>query len=605
MSHKTVTTILAALLFILLSSSVRAATITVPAGGNLQAAITSAQMGDTIIVQAGAVYVGPFILPNKSGDGVIVIQSSRVAELPVGVRVTPSTQSALLAKLQSNTPAEPIIKTAAGAHHYRLIGVEIMTQTASTVVYDLVRFGDSGDVQKTLAAVPNNLFLDRSYVHGWADQDVQRGIAMNCAECSVTNSYISDIHMVGIEAQAIAGWNGPGPFHIVNNYIEASTQNVLFGGADPGIPNLVPSDIEIRHNFMFKPMTWKVGDPSFVPITRNGSTKDPNSGIPYHWTVKNILELKNARNATIDGNVFQNNWTDGQAGLAILFTARNQNGTCSWCVVEKVTFTNNSVINSEGGVHILRTDAESKGAISSDITIANNLFDRIIGGGAFVLINNPNNIRIVHNTVFKSRNAVTMDARTALNGGPDPKGSGLVFQDNLFSEGDYGVFGSGFGEGTVGLSNYFSNYVFAGNNLAGRDAPSYPAGNTFLTTPQVGFLDLVNGNYRLALSSPLKGKGTDGKDVGADIDALNATQSGGSVSLPTPSPTPSTSPTPSPTPASTPTPAPTPLLPRVVTRVLTSSDPTKMNNQINQIEQNDGLKLISCSGATCQFARRP
>ena len=36
----------------------------------------------------------------------------------------------------------------------------------------------------------------------------------------------------------------------------------MFGGADPTIPNLVPSDIEIRDNYFFKPLSWKVGDPS-------------------------------------------------------------------------------------------------------------------------------------------------------------------------------------------------------------------------------------------------------------------------------------------------------------------------------------------------------
>src|SRR5262249_9963031 len=38
----------------------------------------------------------------------------------------------------------------------------------------------------------------------------------------------------------------------------------------------------------------------------------------------------------------------------------------------------------------------------------------------------------------------------------------------------------------------------------------------------IGFTDLINANYRLAASSPYKGAGTDGKDLGADIDALTA-----------------------------------------------------------------------------------
>src|ERR1044071_4135142 len=63
-------------------SAATAATIVVPAGGNIQAAINSAQFGDTIILQAGATYetpadFAPYQLPNKGGgSGYITITSS-------------------------------------------------------------------------------------------------------------------------------------------------------------------------------------------------------------------------------------------------------------------------------------------------------------------------------------------------------------------------------------------------------------------------------------------------------------------------------------------------------------------------------------------------
>ena len=37
---------------------------------------------------------------------------------------------------------------------------------------------------------------------------------------------------------------------------------------------------------------------------------------------------------------------------------------------------------------------------------------------------------------------------------------------------------------------------------------------------KVGFVDRAAGNYRLAGSSPYRRAGTDGKDIGADVDAL-------------------------------------------------------------------------------------
>src|ERR1041385_362180 len=102
------------ILFISASSSL-AATLVVPSGGDLQAAINSAAPGDTIVLDAGATYRGPFTLPKKTGDLYITIQSSRAAEITG--RVSPS-QSGLLAKLRSSI-ADPIVRTAAGAHHYR------------------------------------------------------------------------------------------------------------------------------------------------------------------------------------------------------------------------------------------------------------------------------------------------------------------------------------------------------------------------------------------------------------------------------------------------------------------------------------------------------
>ena len=102
------------LVFLGSTQNVRAATITVPAGGDLQGAINAAQPGDTIVVQAGATYLGPFTLPNKSGSSYITIESSRAAE--INGRVSPA-QSYLLAKLRSNRIAEQIIRTDPGAHH--------------------------------------------------------------------------------------------------------------------------------------------------------------------------------------------------------------------------------------------------------------------------------------------------------------------------------------------------------------------------------------------------------------------------------------------------------------------------------------------------------
>jgi len=520
-----------------------ASTITVPAGGDIQSAINAAQYGDTIIVQAGATYTASIVLPLKSGTGEIVIQSSRLSELPDGVRVSPA-QSALFAKFQSVIPAEPVVKTVAGAHHYRFQGIEFST-TAGVIIYDVLRFGGGRDTQTTLDSVPHHLVVDRCYIHGSDTEDVYRGVSVNSSETTISNSYISNIHAVGIETQAIGGWNGPGPFHIVNNYLEAAGENVMFGGADPGIPNLVPSDIEIRRNYMFKPLSWKVGHPTYAG---------------NHWTVKNILELKNARNVVMDGNVFENNWTDAQDGKAILFTVRNQECTAPWSTLENLTFTNNIVKNAEGALSLLGYDNEVTAAFGkcnpastsgrgTNALVKNNLFYNI--NGPFMQLNGFYNVTLDHNTSFQTYNTYTLYGQQSL---------GYVSTNNLTIENPYGIYGDGGYMGTAGLTQYTPSFVFSKNLMVGAAASSNPSGNFYpAQVSDVGFVDFAGGNYALSPSSPYRNAGTDGKDLGADFTQLNAAQSGNaSIPMPTPTPGPSATPTPTPTPSATPTPSPSP-----------------------------------------------
>jgi hypothetical protein len=521
--------ILAGAILLLVVINTRAETLTVPAGGNVQAAINAANPGDTIIVLAGVTYNANLTLPNKAGSAPITIQSSRISELPTGARVTPA-QSPLLAKFVSVVPAEPVMKTATGAHDYVFVGISVMTANEDLTVYDLIRLGDGRQTQKTLDSVPHHITIDRSYIHGWPTQDVQRGVSMQCAECSVTNSYISDIHMVGIEAQGIAGWNGPGPFHIINNYIEASTQGILFGGADPASAELAPANAEIRQNLLFKPLSWKVGDPSYAG---------------KHWTVKNILEFKSMKGAIVDGNIFRNNWTDGQDGKAILFTVRNQECSAPWSTIQNVIFTNNIIENAEGGLNFLGKDNEADASFGkcpastggstrgSDVLIANSLFRDI--RGPFLTINGFYNVTLDHDTHVQQGNLMTLYGEAS---------NGLKYTNNLTIDHDYGIFGDGGTSGVAALNKYAPGWVATGNTIAKPyDKSAYPVGNTYpdsITIPS---------DWR----SPVIG-------VGADIDALNAAQSGSVVTTPTPSPTPTATPTatPTPTPLATPTPTPAP-----------------------------------------------
>jgi hypothetical protein len=494
-------------------------TINIPAGGNLQTAINNAQPGDTLVLQAGATYTTPpdgFLLPDKPGSNWIVIRTSNLNALPAtGTRVTPS-HSAAMAKIIT-TAASPAIYTAPYAHHYRFIGIEFSVAANVPLNYGVLALGDGSGAQNSLAVIPHDIIIDRCYIHGNATGDMIRGVALNSARTAILDSYIANFRSLSFDTQAIGSWNGPGPFKIVNNYLESVGENILFGGADPHITNLVPSDIEFRRNLCAKLLSWNPFDSSYA-------------GIP--WPVKNSFEIKNAQRLLLDGNTFENNWVAAQNGTAIVFTPRNQEGAAPWSRVQDVTFTNNIVRHTSTGILLLGWDYTHTSQQTQRIKIRNNLFDDIGGprwggnGIPFVIVDATANVTIDHNTTFHKGNIMIADGRPH---------TGFIFTNNLTPHNDYGVVGSGTGTGTPSLDAYFPGYVFARNVLVGGLASNYPANNFFpATLGNVGFVDLAGGNYRLASASPYKGAGLDGADIGADIDAIQAAING--TALPPPPP---------------------------------------------------------------------
>src|SRR5688500_1674674 len=100
-------------------------TIAVAAGGDLQAAIDMAMPGDTIELAADGTFTGPFTLPEKSGDGWIVIRTATPdSMLPAeGTRVRPRDAALLPDLIAASGPY--VITTEDRAHHWRLVGLEI------------------------------------------------------------------------------------------------------------------------------------------------------------------------------------------------------------------------------------------------------------------------------------------------------------------------------------------------------------------------------------------------------------------------------------------------------------------------------------------------
>jgi hypothetical protein len=252
------------------SVTAEAANRTVCASGcqysNLQAAIDAAAPGDTILLRAGQTFVGNVILRNKntSSTQFITIRSDAPdGDLPrAGVRLIPegkpgaNTARSKLARLVGSggtLKSTAVLRTADGAHHYRLQFLEI--DGTANVGYETLVFFGSPNVT-ALSAVPHSIVMDRVWMHGHPTLGMKRGLQLHSRSTDILNSYLDAFTSVN-ESQAILGGCGPGPYRIINNYIEATGENVLFGGLDPRITNLVPSDIEIRGNHFYKNPAWR------------------------------------------------------------------------------------------------------------------------------------------------------------------------------------------------------------------------------------------------------------------------------------------------------------------------------------------------------------
>jgi hypothetical protein len=457
--------------------------INVKAGGNFQSALDRARAGDTIVLQAGATYSGNFKLPTKTGSEFITVRTSATDDRlpPADTRIDPKKYAALLPKLVSPN-SDPVILAENGAHHYRFIGVEFGSTKGG--VNNIIQIGTSDE--KRIEDLPHHIEFDRVYIHGSPTEGQRRGIAANGKFIKVANSHISDIKRKGDESQAIAAWATDGPIEIVNNYLEAGGENILFGGATSAI-ELTPTDCLVRANHLNKPLNWR----------------------EEGWLVKNLFEIKDGRRIRIEYNLMTNNWGMAQDGTAILFTVGADSGAKA--VVEDIEFTNNIVRGSGNAINLRGHEA----AGARRLTINNNIFadingKRWNGAGHFMVSSDWDKLIIENNTIINSGN-ITNAYNVPIRG--------FVFRNNVVFENEYGFIGDGTNPGKPTLDKYFPRGDVSFNAIIGGNASIYYGKNMYPSSiKQLGFINADAGDYRLRPDSSLRAKGFGGKQIGADLD---------------------------------------------------------------------------------------
>jgi hypothetical protein len=541
--------------------------ITVNAGGNLQTALNNAHCGDVIQLQAGATFAGRFTLPAKncdSGHWIIVRTSAPDSALPAeGQRATPcgagvaslpgrpqyscSNPSNVMAKVQMlQATGDGPFFFASGANYYRFVGLEITRPAGiwgSGRLIMILPSATSGTV--------DHFVVDRSWLHGNPQDETRTGVDLNgMGYAAIVDSYFSDFHCIAgtgtcTDAHAIGGGVGDtqdGPFKIQNNFLEASGEAVLFGG---GSGTSSPADIQVLNNHFFKPWQWMPGNPNFI----GGPDGHP-------FIVKNHFELKNAVRVLVEANLMENTWGGfTQTGYAILLTPRNQYSKktgaflCPVCQVTDVTIRYVHISHGAGGIQMATAADTPIGPGQPGLAgarwsihdvVMDDLSKQYVGGGVvFEIMNgwmtNPiNTVTINHVTGFPDPSSHMM-----ITGNPNTNAPmyGLVFTNNMVVTGRYPIWDAQTTNNCAQtdvpittINNCFTTNTFSNNALVATPTafpPSkWPLNNLFpATVSDAGFVNFNNGNggnYELQSTSPYKSKGTDGKDLGADIVGLNA-----------------------------------------------------------------------------------
>jgi hypothetical protein len=483
---------------------------------------------------------------------------------------------------------------------WKFHGIEFRSKPGQMSQYNLITMGNGETA--ALAGMVSNIEFDHVYIHGIdGEEGPNVCVYVNTRALSIIDSRIESCKLGGYESKAISIPEAPGPLLFRNNHIESAAINVLLGGSSVRIEAHVPGDgggIIFEGNHFFKPLsyhwtagaggpanpsgacsegakylntasgvwfvcssssTWAVGPTcangeyfkrtNVAQNCASGACWSCNGGVftsssvfrEYSYAVKNLFEIKSGINVIVRGNIFENNWIDGQDGIAVWIVAQNQgNNTSGFARGDNIRFERNIVRNSAQGVRIASTNDPLLLMRNRRVQLTDNLIYKI-GSTDYPSINSlsarplsfggPCDDCVVdHNTVVSGvagGQGVYFDTAAFAR----PRLSNSILYANA-----YGLYG----DGGLPISTYWGNgnvvNTVAVDNLSGYGAPSsfgsYAINGKYITPATPLFTG--TGDYRLLPTSPYSARcttgcdfaATDGKDLGADIDAVEAATAG-------------------------------------------------------------------------------
>lgn len=321
-----------------------------------------------------------------------------------------------------------------------------------------------GSTPNTILTAADGMTIDACTLTGTVNGQ-HRGIAVNCKHVKIRNNRIVNIFK-DQDTQCVSGWNGTDDVEISGNFLEASGENIMFGGSDSSSEADMPRNVLIENNFMTKKLEWRA---------------DPRAAC------KNLLELKAIVGCIIRKNVMEYSFVDGQIGYAVVMSVRNQGGNAPWSTIKDVLYEDNITRHTAGGISFLGRD-DTPGHVSvvmSNVVIKNSKFEDINsafgGNGRQVFIaGGPDKLTLDGNEFQCTTNPNTAFQFTQ----PQHILTNFLVQNQmLMIEGSYGIHGDGApGLGTPTLNMYAPGYVWQNNKVhkSGIRNIPWPTGTIFV-----------------------------------------------------------------------------------------------------------------------------
>lgn len=388
----------------------------------------------------------------------------------------------------------------------------------------VVALGGSRTTLKTPDEMASGFLFDHVVWTGDSLRGQHRGLQPHAKDVKVIDCSMWDMFEYGRDSQGICAYNGCDGLVVENTSIEAGAENIMFGGGGSASAEMNPRNIVMRRIRLAKDRRW-----ALLPALPNG----------VHFSIKNLLETKNVHNLLIDGMLLeqQYRWSWPQ-GWAMTLKVANQGGVEPWAECTDVLI-RNVLVRDVGALMsvIAGHDSAEASRRMRNVRVENLLAIRMNEGEyrgtdqMVQMINTPDGLVLDHWTVLDNSHSILVGEHNQNDKmEPDTRPTTLALTNSIFREGEYNVkwTDTRISQGAIGkpaldMITGPGKWQFEGNIL-GKGVRSITGIPNNATVPLEDFVNAFDATGRMTFNARAAAEAlvrtTDGKPVGADVDAI-------------------------------------------------------------------------------------